>query len=96
MYATARFIRLLKNEHNSEIVRHELAAIQGKYGRSGQKPRMINAPCGYLAFLLAQAWNFDLEDNYISGTSFLNSLLPADMGSMDGGMSRRCLVPYPC
>ncbi|KIY66122.1 hypothetical protein CYLTODRAFT_378308 [Cylindrobasidium torrendii FP15055 ss-10] len=96
--ATARFIELLKHPNHAAIVRHEIAAIHGKYGRYGQKPAIPHMPCGFTAWLLAQAWEYDLELNspteepYITGTSFRNSLLPAGMGSHGGGNSEGITV----
>lgn len=88
--AAHRFIELLKHPDNAHIVRHEIAAIHGKYGRFGQEPRIPDMPCGYVAWLLGQAWNYDLEPDsqgepYISGTSFCKSLLEAGMSSRGGG-----------
>ncbi|KAF9055220.1 hypothetical protein BDZ89DRAFT_975541, partial [Hymenopellis radicata] len=85
--ATRRLVLLLKQKDNAEIVRHEVASIQGKYGRFGQTPLIPKAPCPYSAFLLAQAWTIDLQDPkepYFSGVSFSNALLHAGMGSFAG------------
>jgi hypothetical protein len=89
--ATYRFITQVKNNNNAEIIRGEIAAIQGKYGGrllQNSGPELPRIPCPYTAFLLATNWAVDLEDPdlpYASGVSFDNATLHADMGSRDGG-----------
>jgi hypothetical protein len=52
-----------------------------------KEPRIPDVPCPYTAFLLASSWTTDLDPGmlYTSGTTFKNSVLPASMGSTDGG-----------
>lgn len=90
LHAANRFCQLLRQKDNASIVLHELAAISGKYGRYGEEPGIDQVPCVYLSWLLGQAWDMDLDTEaqgqpYFSGTSFLNAILPASMGSGDGG-----------
>ena len=88
LHATNRFISQIKHKDNSPIVREELSAIQGKYGRWKEEPEMPEVPCPYIAFLLATCWSVNLEvpnKAYASGGCFNGGILPADMGSSDGG-----------
>jgi hypothetical protein len=88
LHATHRFITQVKQKNNAEIIRSEIAVIQGKFGRCKKKPKIPSIPCPFTAFLLATNWSVDLEDldvPYASGISFSNSALPADMGSGEGG-----------
>ncbi|KAI0045830.1 hypothetical protein FA95DRAFT_1560805 [Auriscalpium vulgare] len=79
--ATMRFITLLKQDDNAELVRAELATLHGKYGRWGEEPRIPKVPADFVAFLLATSWSVALEseDGYASGISFANDVLYADM-----------------
>ncbi|KIY67804.1 hypothetical protein CYLTODRAFT_490290 [Cylindrobasidium torrendii FP15055 ss-10] len=88
LHAANQFCQLLRQQDNASIVLHEIAAINGKYGRYGKKPEIVETPCMYLAWLLGQAWNIDLDIEaqgrpYFSGTSFDNALLPASTSSGD-------------
>jgi hypothetical protein len=88
LHATHRFITQAKNKFNAEIIRSEIAAIQGKFGRWREEPALPAIPCPFTAFLLATNWSVDLEDPkapYASGVSFSNGMLEADMGSAEGG-----------
>ncbi|KAF9028613.1 hypothetical protein BDP27DRAFT_1196222, partial [Rhodocollybia butyracea] len=53
------FITLVKN--NSVLIGEELKSIQGQFGRFGQEPEISPFPCPYLHFLLASAFNIDLD-----------------------------------
>jgi hypothetical protein len=91
LHATHRFITQVKQKDNAEIIRSEIAAIQGKFGRWKKKPGLPHFPCPFTAFLLATNWSVDLEDPdapYASGVSFSNAALEADMGSGEGGEYR--------
>lgn len=51
---------------------------------------MPDVPCPYTALLLATSWTTDLENPkeiYVTGVSFKNAVLEADMGSGEGGKS---------
>lgn len=87
--ATLRFLTLIKQPDNADIIRHEISETNGKYGRWGEEPRLIRIPCPYCLFLLASAWNVDLDssDYYATGINFLHGTLSANMGSFDGGES---------
>ncbi|KAJ7499023.1 hypothetical protein FB451DRAFT_1016034 [Mycena latifolia] len=84
LMATRRFISLIKQKDNAEIIEEEIRALQGKYALEEDKPRLPQAPCPYALFLLASAWCVDLEAHYTSGVSFENSVLDAKMGSTEG------------
>ncbi|KAE9402181.1 hypothetical protein BT96DRAFT_1017758 [Gymnopus androsaceus JB14] len=62
----------------------QVKSVQGKYGCHGETPDIPKVPCPYSVFLLASAFNFDLEENYTSGGLFEQGLLPAGMGCWDG------------
>ncbi|KAJ7484709.1 hypothetical protein FB451DRAFT_1233259 [Mycena latifolia] len=84
LMATRRFLTLIKQKDNAEIIEEEIRAIQGKYGLGREKPSLPTAPCPYALFLLASAWCVDLEDHYASGVSFEQGMLDAKMGSTQG------------
>ena len=86
--AAARFLTLIQQKDNAEIIREELRLIQGKYGRWRRSPEIPKVPLPYTTFLLASSWNMDYEDlllPYVSGTCFSNDVQWADMGSTQGG-----------
>ncbi|KAJ3805462.1 hypothetical protein F5876DRAFT_51811 [Lentinula aff. lateritia] len=85
LQAADRFFALIKNPVNAAIIREELETAQGKYGRRGQKPD-THFPCHYALFLLACAFNIDLEKNYIQDGPLESYLLPAAMGCWDGDL----------
>lgn len=88
--AARRFLTLVKQKVNAEIISDELRLLQGEYGRKGEKPRMPDVPSIYISFLLASAWNIGLDnplEPYISGVTINRTLLSANMGSHDGGKS---------
>lgn len=96
--ATHRFITQVKQKANVEIIRSEIAAIQGKFrdrNWGSQGPEIPYIPCPFTAFLLATNWSVDLEipgDPYTSVGSFAGGMLPADMDSGGGG---ECLHSAP-
>ncbi|KAK7440619.1 hypothetical protein VKT23_016967 [Stygiomarasmius scandens] len=83
--AVHRFITLLKNPNNADIVRDEIRRVQSVYGRMGEEPRVPLMPCPYVLLLLSMAWNMDLEPMtaYASGSRFEIGVLDPDMGSFD-------------
>ncbi|KAJ7597531.1 hypothetical protein C8J56DRAFT_920300 [Mycena floridula] len=83
--ALDRFLKLVKQPNNAEIVLEEIQLIQGKYGRHQQTPEIVDVPCPFTSFLLSSAWAVDLEDPYYySGVKYPGSVLPANMGSFEG------------
>lgn len=56
-----KFLTLIKEKDNVQIVKEEIRAIQGKYGPAKSEPKFPAIPCPYTTFLLASAWNVDLE-----------------------------------
>ena len=86
--ATRRFLDLIKQENNARIIKKEIEALHGKYGRFNREPALPDVPCPYIALLLAMAWNIDIESPdgpYSSGSTIEGGILPASMGSGDGG-----------
>ncbi|KAK0486928.1 hypothetical protein EDD18DRAFT_1360140 [Armillaria luteobubalina] len=85
--ATRRFLTILKQKDNAEIVLDEIRRVQNKYGRWQEEPELPDLPCSYISFLMGSAWNVDLEDPadpYFHRGTFLGSILEADMGSTHG------------
>ncbi|EGN96616.1 hypothetical protein SERLA73DRAFT_58688 [Serpula lacrymans var. lacrymans S7.3] len=83
--ATRRFLTLVKQKSNADIIKAEIRAIEGKYTDRQDFPAV---PCPFVAFLLASSWTTDLEDpknRYISGRLFSHSILNANMESGAGG-----------
>lgn len=90
LLAARRFLTLLEQRENAEIVLDELRRLQGQYGRqeSQDTPRIPRVPCSYISFLIGSAWNVDINDPfspYFHRSSFQGSLLPANMLSGGGG-----------
>ncbi|THU76843.1 hypothetical protein K435DRAFT_974256 [Dendrothele bispora CBS 962.96] len=85
--ATHRFLALIKNEDNAEIIRDELRRrAQHKYYGLGREefPFMPAMSCPYTLLLLTQAWNMDLgsvKDAYASGYGLENDTLDPNMGT---------------
>ncbi|KAJ8514832.1 hypothetical protein ONZ45_g7663 [Pleurotus djamor] len=83
--ATRRFINLVSQKDNAEVIQLELDDIQGKYHKlNGVNPAFPKIPCPYLMSILAMAWDFDLDDErspYISGRSVEHSIVPSNCGS---------------
>lgn len=79
--ATKRFMSLIKQNDNAEIIREELRVLQGL---SLEDDKIPEVPCPYTLFLVASAWCYDLEIQYASGVSFDNGVLDANMGSNEG------------
>ncbi|EEB95884.1 hypothetical protein MPER_05078, partial [Moniliophthora perniciosa FA553] len=66
---TRRFLNLLKNPDNVEILRDELRRAQGKYGRQGKAPHVPALGFPYAHYLLAQAWDTDLDNPHYAYAS---------------------------
>ncbi|KAI1785354.1 hypothetical protein LXA43DRAFT_1066002 [Ganoderma leucocontextum] len=88
LLAMRRLITLISHPENAAVVRAEVRAIDGQYGRHGaQKPQIPDVPCPYAASLLGSAWTTDLEagqEMYTSGVTLEQALLPAWLGCWDG------------
>ncbi|KAI0043324.1 hypothetical protein FA95DRAFT_1563448 [Auriscalpium vulgare] len=85
--AALRFLALLAEKDNAQLVAAEVAALHGLYGRWGEAPEMVKVPAPIVAFLLATSWSLELESKespYASGVSFDNGVLDAEMGTYDG------------
>ena len=89
LLAAYRFLTLIKQKDNAQIIREDLRLIEGKYGRWKQVPKTPAVPLPYTTFLLGSSWTTDFENTlepYASGISLRNSVLHADMGSTGGGV----------
>ncbi|KAJ8472358.1 hypothetical protein ONZ45_g16679 [Pleurotus djamor] len=59
---TRRFINLISQPQNAAVIRFEVGALQGRYSKqNGLDPAFLRIPCPYLLYVLAMAWNFDVE-----------------------------------
>ncbi|KAI0062141.1 hypothetical protein BV25DRAFT_1778057, partial [Artomyces pyxidatus] len=54
--ATHRFITLVKQKENTEIIAAELITILGLYGRWDEEPKIPRVPAPFVTFLLATCW----------------------------------------
>jgi hypothetical protein len=81
--AAHRFIELVRQPRNAEIIGYEIDAIHDKYGRYEQEPDMPDVPCPFVSILLQQAFCVDLskEGSYKS----MVHVQPAGMHMWDGG-----------
>ncbi|KAK7440622.1 hypothetical protein VKT23_016970 [Stygiomarasmius scandens] len=85
--ALQRFLTLIKNPNNAEIIRDEIRRAQGVYPRQGDDTPVPLMPCPYTLMLLSMAWDMDLhspEIAYSSGLGFERYTLNPEMGSFDG------------
>ncbi|KAJ7146270.1 hypothetical protein C8R44DRAFT_656478 [Mycena epipterygia] len=81
-----KFLYLIQEEDNVQIVKEEIRAIQGKYGSGDSEPKFPAIPCPYTTFLLASAFCIDLEppQYYTTSGAFRYRVLSATMGSTEG------------
>jgi hypothetical protein len=85
LQAATRFITLIKQKENAEIIREEIDNIHGLYGIFETPPELPKLPCPFAFFLMLSAWTSDLNDpKYLYIASACD--LPAGMGSTEGGM----------
>jgi len=61
LHATHRFITQVKQKNNAEIIRSEIAVIQGKFDAVRKKAHDALHPCPFTAFLLATNWSSILK-----------------------------------
>ncbi len=77
LLAMRRLITLMSHPENAAVVRAELQAIDGRYGRhSDEEPEVPDDPCPYAASLLLSAYTTDLEagrEIYHSSGTALNA-----------------------
>ncbi|KAH9918152.1 uncharacterized protein B0H18DRAFT_883037, partial [Fomitopsis serialis] len=87
--AISRFVTLLKQRENAEVVRAEIQKLQGKHGRWTQEPKLPKYPCPFTASLLGMAWCVDngemdpAGNPYTSGMAFAWDVLTADCSPWD-------------
>jgi len=61
MKAALRFIALIKQDENLQVIREELSAISGLYGAYGKETPVIpHTPLPFTHFLLYLAWSVDM------------------------------------
>ena len=85
LQAATRFITLIKQKENAEIIREEISGINGLYGVFETAPRPPKVPCPFAHFLLLSALTSNLNGPEEFYTSRAHDL-PAGMGSSEGGM----------
>lgn len=92
--AARRFLDVVRQPENKEIIQEELRSLDGKYGRHQQGPAIPAVPCPFTARLLGDSWDCDLseESSYVSGTSFGSAILHAEIGSWDRGKFKPILL----
>lgn len=83
--ATHRFLTLVRQKENAEIVRAEIRSLDGKYGRSGSPPSIPDVPCPFAATLLLFAWKVDLDPSIAWIWYRHPQLLQAGMQSWEAG-----------
>ena len=88
--AGTRYITLIKQKENAEIIREEINGIHGLYGTFNTPPEPPKVPCPFTHFLMQLAWTSNLNDPEEFPEEFYGSdsgcTLPAGMGTTDGGM----------
>ncbi|KAI0922107.1 hypothetical protein AcV5_000482 [Taiwanofungus camphoratus] len=89
--AARRFITLVKQPENAEIVGAELRSMSGKYGDhwEAKPPHMPGVPCKFISFLLGISFSVGLgsfmpNEAYVDGPHYSHNLLDAKMDSGDG------------
>ncbi|KAF8968231.1 hypothetical protein BDZ97DRAFT_1655263 [Flammula alnicola] len=82
--AAIRFMTLVKQKDNAEIVREEVHALNGLYGSAmAEAPTIPDVPCPFTSFLLASAFSADLSDpEKWYGSSIIYE--SAKMGTLEG------------
>ncbi|TFK72813.1 hypothetical protein BDN72DRAFT_762823 [Pluteus cervinus] len=73
--AALRFMNLIKQTENAEIIKEEIKALNGKYGsHSRKRPLIPSVPCPYTSFLMTSAWAVDFMPTQ-SGCMYLSNAL---------------------
>lgn len=85
LLADLRFLTLIKQPENLEVIREEMRALDGLYGCWLQEPKLPQVPCPFTQFLLGSAWSVDLDDPVDAYSAQVLNLW-ADMGPKDGGL----------
>ncbi|KAF8165997.1 hypothetical protein B0H34DRAFT_649747 [Crassisporium funariophilum] len=80
LQATTRFMKLIKQKENAEIIREEINALHGLYGVFSQKPDLPEIPCPFAHFLVSSSW---------SGSYLDNRFHAHDTSSLDAGDSSK-------
>ncbi|VDC07162.1 unnamed protein product [Peniophora sp. CBMAI 1063] len=88
----SRFLKLISQPDNAQMIRREIANVQGNWGEVPAPPayaprsREDYVPCPFIAYLLQLSWNVNLDDDpvYVAGTTFSNAVLDARMETSQG------------
>lgn len=75
--ATLRFLHVLKQPDNADVVREEIRSLDGKYGVPGKDPQWPDMPCGFLSSVVAASWDVirDGDRLIVDGTWFLDKVV---------------------
>ncbi|TFK70016.1 hypothetical protein BDN72DRAFT_819439 [Pluteus cervinus] len=77
--AALRFMALIKQKENADIIKEEVKALNGKYGsRLSQPPLIPSVPCPFTNFLMNSAWSVDLTPDPKSGYMYLSNAIDED------------------
>ena len=85
LIAAARFMMLIKQKENANLIRQEIHGLHGLYGTSGT-PEISDVQCSFVRFLLHSAWTSDLNDN--NPYDARSHRLPASWGTTILGMEK--------
>lgn len=87
--AAHRFITLIKQPDNADVIREELLALDGRYGAARASPEIPDVPCKFLLTVLGNSWDayVDKDEAQASGTCLEGCTLSANMSCWDGGRS---------
>lgn len=93
--AIRRFVTLLQQTENAEVVQAEVKNIQRKYGRRLREPAIPRYPCPFTLSILGIAYSIkgtpsDEDEGSSLGINTVSSnILEADIGAWDCGKSLR-------
>lgn len=91
LQAIRRFITLIQQNDNAELVRAEIESVQCKYGPRLKKPLIPDIPCPFTVSMLGIAFDADKREDaphrasYVAGGSVSWNVLKADIGARDAG-----------
>ena len=93
LQAATRFITLIKQKENADIIREEIRSIHGLYGIFQTSPEIPIVPCPFAHFLMFSAWTSDFNNpKEIHESSGIT--LSAAMGTSEGGteLNSTCMI----
>ncbi|KAF8154556.1 hypothetical protein B0H34DRAFT_676316 [Crassisporium funariophilum] len=68
LQATTRFMKLIKQKENAEIIQEEINALHGLYGVFRQEPDLPDIPCPFAHFLVSSSWSASYLDGGFDGS----------------------------